>query len=59
MEVRLMLKDQVGRAAKDKHEEGIDCWGSAQKKDPGGKIAHKILTAAVQRDTSVAAPSNI
>lgn len=37
MEVRLMLKDQAGRAAKDKCGEGIDCWASAQKKDPGEK----------------------
>lgn len=37
MEIRLMLKDHAGRATKDKYGESIDCWGSAQKKDPGEK----------------------
>lgn len=37
MEVRLILKDQAGKAAKNKCGEGIDHWGSAQKKDPGTK----------------------
>lgn len=37
MEVRLMLKDHAGRATKDKCGEGIDCWGSEQKKDLGEK----------------------
>lgn len=37
MEVRLMLNDQAGRAAKDEHGGGSDCWGSAQKKEPREK----------------------
>lgn len=35
MGVKIMLNNQARKAAKCIYGEGFDCWGSAQKLDPG------------------------